>query len=69
MHSGQLATLAEVISFYVRGGGDVSGTGIVKDPALQPLELSTQDQDDLVEFLNTLTGEPISAALLSDTSK
>jgi len=69
MHSGQLATLADVIAFYDAGGGDPGSTGIVKDPLLVPLGLSAQDQADLVEFLQTLTGEPPPAAVLVDTSK
>jgi cytochrome c peroxidase len=69
MHAGQFATLEEVVAFYNVGGGDVGTTGIVKDPTIQPLGLSTQDSADLVEFLKTLTGKPIAAQLLVDTSK
>ena len=69
MHGGQLATLADVVAFYDQGGGDPGTTGIVKDPRLAPLGLSAQDRDDLVAFLETLTGEPLPAAVLVDTSK
>jgi cytochrome c peroxidase len=68
MHAGQLATLADVITFYDAGGG-TPPTGVTKDPLIVPLGLSTQDQADLVEFLNTLTGQPIPASLEIDTSR
>ncbi|MBA2538114.1 MAG: hypothetical protein H0V17_00640 [Deltaproteobacteria bacterium] len=69
MHAGQLATLADVVAFYNVGGGDVGATGIVKDPLIVPLNLDTQQQADLVEFLKTLTGERVPAERLVDTSK
>jgi cytochrome c peroxidase len=68
MHAGQLATLADVITFYNAGGG-TPATGVTKDALIVPLSLSTQDQADLVEFLNTLTGQPIPASLEIDTSR
>jgi cytochrome c peroxidase len=68
MHSGQFATLEEVVAFYVAGGG-TPPTGATKDPMLAPLTLSAQQQTDLVEFMKTLSGEPVSAELLTDTSK
>lgn len=62
MHSGQLATLEEVIEFYDQGGGTpVSGT---KSPFLQPLGLTTQEKDELLAFLQTLTGKPVKAKYL-----
>ncbi len=69
MHSGQLATLADVVTFYDQGGGDPGASGIVKDSAIVPLLLSSQDRTDLVEFLTTLTGAPLPAELVVDTSK
>jgi len=69
MHSGQLATLAEVVAFYNAGGGDVSQSGLVKDARMKPLNLSQSEQSDLVEFLKSLTGDSLPAALLTDTSK
>jgi cytochrome c peroxidase len=69
MHSGQLATLADVIDFYAAGGGDPGTTGIVKDPLIVSLTLTAGDKADLVAFLLSLQGEPIPAALLADTSK
>lgn len=67
MHSGQLATLDDVIGFYDAGGGDV--LDVVKDPLIKPLGLTAQEKTDLVEFMKALTGAPISAALLQDISK
>jgi cytochrome c peroxidase len=69
MHSGQLATLTDVIDFYNVGGGDPGTSGVVLDPQLHALGLTVQDEADLVAFLGTLTGQPIDASLLADTSK
>jgi cytochrome c peroxidase len=69
MHSGQLATLEDVIEFYNQGGGDPGSSGIVKDPKMVPLDLTAGDKADLVEFMKTLTGDPIPVGLLVDTSK
>ncbi len=69
MHDGTLATLDDVIAFYDQGGGDPGTTGIVKDPLIQPLGLTATERGELVAFLDALTGDPISAMLLADTSK
>ncbi len=55
MHNGVFATLEEVVAFYNAGGGE----GENKDPLLQPLDLSAQEQSDLVAFLRSLCGDPI----------
>ncbi len=52
MHDGGEKTLADVVAFYNRGG--------VKNPWLsdvRPLGLTAQEQADLVQFMNALTGE------------
>ncbi len=67
MHSGQLKTLEDVVTFYVAGGGTVA-TGTTKDPLLMPLTLTADEQKDLIEFLKTLSGAPVPAQLLTDTS-
>jgi cytochrome c peroxidase len=55
MHDGSLSTLREVVEFY-RGGGhphpDI-------DPMIRPLELDEGQIDDLVAFLESLTGDNI----------
>ena len=69
MHTGQMPTLTDVIEFYNRGG-DPPGTFIgTKDPLMHGLNLSEQEKQDLIAFLNTLTGEPLPASLIRDTSK
>jgi cytochrome c peroxidase len=53
MHDGRFKTLEEVVNFYNKGG--------VKNPhqdnLIIPLELTDQEQSDLVQFLRTLNGE------------
>ncbi|MDI3288581.1 cytochrome c peroxidase [Polyangium sp. 15x6] len=67
MHTGHLATLREVVEFYNVGGADKDFAG-TKDPLMVPLNLTPQEIDDIVAFLETLTGDPIPEALLVDTS-
>ena len=53
MHDGSEKTVEGVIAFYNKGG--------IKNPWLsreiQPLNLSGQEQSDLVAFIQSLTGE------------
>jgi cytochrome c peroxidase len=63
MHSGQLATLEDVIDFYDAGGSDTTGAG-----QLEPLNLGAQEKTDLIEFLKTLTGDGVAPQLLADTA-
>jgi cytochrome c peroxidase len=53
MHDGSLKTLEEVVEHYNKGG--------IKNPwldeRLKPLNLTTQDKQDLVQFLKALSGE------------
>jgi len=66
MHSGQLATLEDVVAFYNAGGGTpVTGT---KDSAMVPLNLTAGESADLVAFLRMLSGASVRASLLVDTS-
>ncbi len=55
MHNGTIPTLAEVVEFYNRGGGQDSN----KDPLLKPLQLTDKEKKDLVAFLESLSGEPL----------
>lgn len=53
MHSGTLATLADVVDFYDAGGGEAAN----KAAALQPLNLTAEEKNALVAFLESLTGD------------
>lgn len=55
MHNGTLATLADVVEFYNRG----SGPGTPKSPLLKPLGLTETEQQALVAFLESLSGDPV----------
>jgi len=50
MHDGSLATLADVVAFYSRGGNQNANL----DPHLKPLNLSAEEQGHLVAFLQSL---------------
>lgn len=55
MHNGCYKTLEEVVEHYNKGG-------VVKDnlsPNMKPIHLTAAQESDLVEFLKTLTGEPM----------
>jgi cytochrome c peroxidase len=67
MHTGALATLTDVVQFYERGG-DNDGFQGTKDPLMGPISLSAAEEQDLVAFLGSLTGDPVAAALRMDTS-
>lgn len=58
MHNGMLETLRDVVVFYNEGGGtnDFADT---KSPAIQPLGLNDSEIDDLVAFLESLSGDEI----------
>ena len=53
MHDGSLASLREVIEFYDRGG--IANDGL--DPRIKPIGLSAPEREELLEFLNALTGD------------
>ena len=52
-HNGQFETLEQVIAFYNAGGGEDT----YKDPLKKPLNLTNQEQKDLVAFLKSLSGK------------
>lgn len=61
MHAGQMATLEEVVDFYVDGGATpVSG---VLDAEIAPLTLSDEERSDLLAFLRALSTDPVPEAL------
>jgi cytochrome c peroxidase len=53
MHDGSLATLADVIDLYDRGGIDRPS----RDEAIHQLNLTQSDKADLIAFLQTLNGK------------
>jgi cytochrome c peroxidase len=54
MHDGSLKTLKEVVDFYIGGGSSNPHL----DPQIKPLtHLTRQEREDLVAFLESLTGE------------
>ena len=61
MHNGSLATLEAVVSFYNNGGGANENLS----PLIRPLNLSDEEQADLVAFLKALTGNNVKE-LVSD---
>lgn len=55
-HAGRSQTLEQVVEFYNRGG-DLAPAG-KKSEYIKPLHLTTQEKEDLVNFLKTLRSEP-----------
>jgi len=53
MHDGSEKTLEEVVAFYNKGGYRNKWLS----PKIKPLNLTEQEQQDLVEFLKALSGE------------
>lgn len=52
MHDGSLATLADVVEHYDKGGL----ANPYLDPDIEPLHLSAEEKDALIAFLGSLTG-------------
>jgi cytochrome c peroxidase len=52
MHDGSIASLAAVVDYYDRGGNK----NATLDPELRPLELSAIEKQQLIAFLQTLSG-------------
>ena len=65
MHAGQFYTLEEVIDFYNDGGGENEFTERVgnKTPILKPLNLSDEEKEALVIFLEEISGDEIIMAV------
>jgi cytochrome c peroxidase len=67
MHDGSIATLAEVIAHYERGGrlleeGPYAGDGRrnpFKSEFIRGFELSDEERSDLIEFLESLTDQTV----------
>jgi cytochrome c peroxidase len=64
MHDGRYATLQDVIWHYNTGGLDAGPEQVgVPAPQMKPLLLTDGEQADLVAFLESLTGRPVSPEL------
>lgn len=61
MHDGSLATLRDVVDYYDQGGVPNE----LLDPRIRPLGLSQSEKQDLVAFLESLTGSNV-GALVAD---
>ena len=61
MHDGSISTLREVILFYNKGGIDNE----LRDPLIRPLNLSGEEANQLLAFLDALTGANVDT-LVSD---
>jgi cytochrome c peroxidase len=62
MHDGSFKTLRDVVDFYAGGGNSNEHL----DKEMKPLNLTRNERDDLVAFLESLTGEaPSDAQLIS----
>ena len=63
MHNGTFFTLEEVIDFYDQGGGDdpieASFGNRTKTDVMKPLNLTDEEKEALVAFLESLSGEEI----------
>lgn len=55
MHDGSFKTLREVVTYYHHGGF----RGYEMDPLVQPLNLTTEEQQALVAFLESLTSDDL----------
>jgi cytochrome c peroxidase len=62
MHTGGFITLRDVLEFYNRGG-DISGFSGTKHPSIRPLGLTEMEIEQLLAFLETLTGEDLPSEL------
>ncbi len=55
MHNGMFKSLSDIVAFYNTGGEDVPNL----DPKVRPLGLTFLEQQDLVAFLEALSGDPL----------
>ena len=62
MHDGSLPTLETVMDHYNKGGFDRPS----RSEEIKPLNLSQQEQDDIIAFMGTLTSDmaPTTAPVL-----
>ncbi len=55
MHNGMFDSLYQIVSYYNAGGGDDPN----QDPLVKPLGLTFLEEKDLVAFLESLSGDPL----------
>jgi cytochrome c peroxidase len=69
MHNGSVPDLRSVIEVYNQGGYDAEGVirNVTQSPLIKPLGLTEQEIDDLIAFMQTLTGDNV-AELISDAN-
>lgn len=65
MHNGYYASLEEVIRHYDRGGTRFGAASGQLDKRIRPIGLSDGEIQDLVDFLKSLTGEPLPSELVT----
>ncbi len=65
MHDGYYRSLDEVVRHYAQGGTRLGSASDQLDKRIRPLDLSEGEIQDLVEFLKTLTGEPLPRELVT----
>ena len=66
MHDGSEKTLRDVVDYYVGGGN----SNPYLDKEIRPLDLTRQDRNDLIAFLESLTGDtPTDAGMPSAESR
>ncbi len=58
MHTGELATLEEVIDFYDKGGEAAGSFAGIKTETMVELKLTTEEKEALVKLLESMTGAP-----------
>ena len=63
MHSGQLATLSDVIDFY-----ELAPNAEASASELEEINVTLAEKAQLIAFLQSLTGEAVSAPLVADTA-
>jgi cytochrome c peroxidase len=60
MHNGTLGSLVQVVEFYNQGGIN----NPLLDPFIRPLGLTNREMEDIVAFLESLTGDNVEALVL-----
>ncbi len=67
MHTGEMATLEDVVRFYNRGGNDLGLEEWRLDVRLAPLDLNEDQIGDLVAFMETLSDRTVDSDLVDLT--